>query len=610
MFSEKLDYKVNIICAILDLASKGNPSASELENLKEIILEVSKKDNNKMFKTVVSCLEVLIGNFSKRKLNQIPFFTLFEVFGNKIRNRSFTDKDAILFANVIKSNMHTFFIRNNMIYCYDECTSYSLDLFALSADVREIFINKLSKSKINKMRIINFDPDESSLFLIKAIKEVEVKEVKRLLKEGTSRVNSVGIGNQTILDVSYKIVCDRIKHRQNYTDALEIFYQLIECQQFVSIDELNDLVDGFIFNYSKMDSEEDISELFKTLENLIGKILNQANESRDLIKLAGDERKKYLAAIQSMKPGEDSKFKKGMLPLHVLILQSYAHLYLLAKSSAGVIQISKDKNGNDIEKHEIVSVLKHELQLILTAVELNKANYYIRYIDDAIKNNRGCSFFSLFGSPAVMETAFRHQARGFIKKLKTLEEGTECFYPVGWKGHTIYIAFVKYQGNLIIRLDNLGDGAELHQSQLDDKVASKAIGQFSFNQQTEQALEDYLTLIFKGTEEEKILMQPYLYDLQGQLPLEPVSQDYIQFLTDVSSKKLQSVGNCTVKGYFAGFQVRLAQAKVWQERQIATKDIFDELLSAQRAIVSNIKIKKKIENVSRIYRSPMKMRTC
>lgn len=197
----------------------------------------------------------------------------------------------------------------------------------------------------------------------------------------------------------------------------------------------------------------------------------------------------------------------------------------------------------------------------------------------------GASNILMCSLPAGMQLAMRRcLAWNIVNRLHALHSGQEFTFAGGWSAHAIYIAFIRRGDDIMVRIDNLGDGCgreyspgwfsfskpfhPIHENRESKKTPGKSLryrypailGSAPLSDFREgQPLFGYIEGLigaYKQPNERSEAALAAIYDA-GRRLLAPCVAQY-------PSAKMQSIGNCVVKNHQVGLQIRLGSNGIYK----------------------------------------------
>lgn len=242
-----------------------------------------------------------------------------------------------------------------------------------------------------------------------------------------------------------------------------------------------------------------------------------------------------------MKPKEQLASLSGLPQLKFLFVYLYSIIKLYASVKNQLLK--QDIFLND---QTFLTILRNEIYVAANAY-LSKKSYHLIYSNtneinpneatDAQKNKELYCFIA-----------------NYIFSLeKVMREGDELILPCGFNGHSIYLAFLRLNTKLSIRIDNVGKGHEKFNKNTNGEVDLNIIPDIDLSNSDDQAtLQSYLVAICKAKyalEDDAI---PIIYNQNNQFKFSVQNGiDYGFF-----SQKKQIVDNCTAENFLVGMTYR------------------------------------------------------
>jgi tetratricopeptide (TPR) repeat protein len=386
--------------------------------------------------------------------------------------------------------------------------------------------------------------------LMKAVESGKFDIVKFLVKNGAN----IGTANphkgyETALDIAAQ------------GNKIEILAYLIENRLPMTSNQLHELIDPSLEVYrGTRESYEKEREILNQIASSMVCIDINTFGPNELALKARQEQSifKYLCAIKGISglantTKLDFQFNgyrlEYFLPLRIRYL-----LETLIEAKKNILQ------GEFPEEREIViSKLKREL---LSDIELFYVRKEQRIMGDLAQSLTRADYILLINA----------HVNSVLKKLKALNENEQFIYPTGFspsktwwhevqKGHQIYVNFIKQNNQIVVRIDNLGDGCpELHDKEDKKNKAGNtstvwkpyiaAILPLESLQGIEAGLIGYLKDILLANFSPKnlnVIYRPHFFNKKDLklLPNNPWP-----------AKTLQKVENCVTKGHDIGLQYR------------------------------------------------------
>ncbi len=222
---------------------------------------------------------------------------------------------------------------------------------------------------------------------------------------------------------------------------------------------------------------------------------------------------------------------EGWEPLDFLPLRIGFLLELFIKIETDVIPVDSLPAEKSLVKEKLLYELITEL-----------STYYLR---DNFKHGKQ---WGVDVNPLVEECA---------QSIAMLKDGQEFTVSSGYLeltcGHALYVSFIRRGKDIIIRVDNQGDGSkDYHETTTSDKGRSKIVGVLPLADFASKALHclHYIEDICEATFQPRAVAFFKIYTKDFEHTLSGVKNNY-------PFKKLQTVGNCVVKNHNVGLQFRL-----------------------------------------------------
>ena len=213
-----------------------------------------------------------------------------------------------------------------------------------------------------------------------------------------------------------------------------------------------------------------------------------------------------------------------------------------------LLHIEKGYLGDAVPKVEQATAkLQQELVVCLESTRLLIEQLYI--------NNNQLSHSHKIGLRNVF-------IANMVANIKRLKPDESICYPGGWQKHCVYIHFKVYGSDkFLIRIDNLGEGCGKHLTQEDSKGTKKVkrmpngknLGYYyPFALIADETkLKEYIEKIILADDEKFETASKKLYETIVIKLDEKVIRD------SFPAKLKQTVGNCVVKNFHQGMQIRL-----------------------------------------------------
>lgn len=330
---------------------------------------------------------------------------------------------------------------------------------------------------------------------------------------------------------------------------------------------------------------------------LLDKITFELTNINDISFEKAKLRKNLLAHINSFGNNEHQENLERCFPNEFLVLHIQNLLEILGNVKANFYK--SDLQGKHT-KEKFISLLKREILITVQALhwfELSR----------------------LAGDDQNLQTEV---AKIIWNAIGDLSDGEELIYPTGYfqenEAHCVYVVFQRIENTLIVRVDNLGDGAAEYHRNHETQKNNKAIYQVK---PCFLGCLDFENL--KNENQDNKNFQGYLINIVAAIKFgrsEAFSRIYFEsniskevinkFLQLYPAKKQQIVNNCVVRNFFVGSHIRLGKElhglfRKWESALLISKaelvaqiGVFAEANQSNQVYSPNdINVAEKLSNV-------------
>lgn len=272
----------------------------------------------------------------------------------------------------------------------------------------------------------------------------------------------------------------------------------------------------------------------------------------------------------------------AFLPLRLLSLLTIVvdlELAIAKKSEINIPLLNKDMSSQQAV-YAIIKLLRQEIlneiqtlhiSQTLKTIQLGKR---LSHPDEVIDQSRLLS--------STMKPIARQQLAKYIcAQLQLLPEGNELTFAGGWDSHAIYINFIRIGNNIVINIDNVGngcrtchpDGHPYHAEDIDRRQAGQAgccylfsailgvvpLADLNPNLVSHFYFEDIMRAYFQ-TDSRAAIDKIYI---KYKPPLTEITPADLSLVRSYSAK-IQSVGNCAGKNHGIGLRRRLKHSPYYE----------------------------------------------
>lgn len=374
-----------------------------------------------------------------------------------------------------------------------------------------------------------------------------VVDIARLLIKQGADLNVTHHANQTPLDLAKNIVSSKLteeiailllKHRTKFPPGW-------------LLEQFNNAVDKYIGEFESAEVDQ------KLLDSIVSSLTGYP-----VADLKKKERWVYIGHLHSL----SGKFVVGetldqanSYSTFESFMTDKALIFRVRSLFEMALSIHKDLTAKELLPRPKEEVLRHLYEELLFTLETLRAYQEQDFI---------MSQFQKLTHKRNISKLYNAHAENLTGKVRCLKQEETYGYPTGWKGHAIYLNIqrrqIKDQDHLVFRIDNLGEGVLSNQHYFDVKKSKTGIQRRYFypsafstlcDNLADGSLENYFKAVVKAKIGKKDVSFDVIYNLHNQLPHSDV------FTTEkikeyYPARRKQTVGNCTVKNWHVGQQIR------------------------------------------------------